>query len=102
MQTCKELGLSTKGTNKGICLLFYGPSGTGYCHSYNYVNTAIVLLCCVGKTMTANAVASYLKKKILLVTVSLLLDKEISKVSVRVIFYVTCHSLSIGDAAFSI
>ena len=33
-----------------------------------------------GKTMTANAVANYLKKKILLVTISLLLDKDITKV----------------------
>jgi len=28
-QTCKDLGLSTAGTSKGLCLLFYGPSGTG-------------------------------------------------------------------------
>ena len=28
-QTCKDLGLTTKGTAKGLCLLFYGPSGTG-------------------------------------------------------------------------
>ena len=31
--------------------------------------------------MTANAVANYLKKKILLITVSLLTDKELTKVS---------------------
>ena len=29
LQTCKELGLNTKGIPKGLCLLFYGPSGTG-------------------------------------------------------------------------
>ena len=37
-------------------------------------------ICAPGKTMTANAVADYLKKKVLMVTVSLLLDKEITKV----------------------
>lgn len=32
--------------------------------------------------MTANAVANYLKKKILLVTISLLLDKDLTKVRI--------------------
>ena len=31
-RTCKELGLSTKGTARGLTLLFYGPSGTGEDH----------------------------------------------------------------------
>ena len=34
-----------------------------------------------GKTMTANAVANYLHKKVLLVTVSVLLEKDLTKVS---------------------
>ena len=33
-----------------------------------------------GKTMTANAVANYLKKKILLVTVSVMMERDLTKV----------------------
>ena len=61
IQTCKDLGLNTRGVPRGLCLLFYGPSGTG-------------------KTMTANAVANHLGKKVLLVTVSALVEKDFSKV----------------------
>ena len=39
---CKELDLSTKGTSKGICLLFYGPSGTG--ESNNKISKVVWLL----------------------------------------------------------
>ena len=60
-QTCKELGLNTRGVPRGLCLLFYGTSGTG-------------------KTMTANAVASHLGKKVLLVTVSALVERDFTKV----------------------
>ena len=60
-QTCKDLGLNTRGVPQGLCLLFYGPSGTG-------------------KTMTANAVASHLGKKVLLVTVSALTERDVTKV----------------------
>ena len=37
----------------------------------------------LGKTMTANAVANHLKKKLLLVTVSLLTESQITKVKME-------------------
>ena len=43
-----------------------------------YQNT--MHISCVGKTMTANAVANYLKKKILLVTVSVMMERDLTKV----------------------
>ena len=47
----------------------------------------------VGKTMTANAVANYLKKKILLVTVSVMVERDLTKVCLAV-----CYCISIpGD-----
>jgi SpoVK/Ycf46/Vps4 family AAA+-type ATPase len=66
-ETCKELKLSTHGYSKGLCLLFYGPSGTG-------------------KTMTANAIASHLGKKLLLVTVSILTEAQLTKDLLRFLF----------------
>ena len=56
--------ISTHGYSRGLCLLFYGPSGTG-------------------KTMTANAVSRHLSKKVLLVTVPLLLENQLTKVFLR-------------------
>ena len=41
---------------------------------------------CTGKTMTANAVANYLKKKILLVTVSVMMERDLTKVSLVITF----------------
>lgn len=66
-KACKSLRMNTKGTSQGLCLLFYGPSGTG-------------------KTMTANALASYLKKKVLLVTVSVVMERDLTKELVRFLF----------------
>ena len=43
-----------------------------------YQNT--MHISCAGKTMTANAVANYLKKKILLVTVSVMMERDLTKV----------------------
>lgn len=82
LQTCKELGLNTKGMPKGLCLLFYGPSGTGTTVGgcYNYTSGMPDNTSCVGKTMTANAVANYLTKKILLVTVSVMMERDLTKV----------------------
>ena len=34
----------------------------------------------IGKTMTANAVADHLKKKVLLITLSLVIEKDLTKV----------------------
>ena len=51
-----------RGYARGLCLLFYGPSGTG-------------------KTMTANAVSLHLGMKVLLVTVPLVLENQLTKVS---------------------
>ena len=37
----------------------------------------------IGKTMTANAVADHLKKKVLLITLSLVIEKDLTKVIQR-------------------
>lgn len=47
-----------------------------------------------GKTMTANAVANYLGKKVLLVTVSVMLDKDLTKVSPQYVAF--CIALEQG------
>lgn len=44
------------------------------------VCVCVTLLSCIGKTMTANAVANFLGKKVLLLTVSLLAERELTKV----------------------
>ena len=45
-----------------------------------YMSSIMVLLVAVGKTMTANAVANYLNKKVLLISLSLVIDKDLTKV----------------------
>lgn len=41
--------------------------------------------------MTANAVANFLKKKVLLVTVSVMTERELSKVSDQDLSLYNCH-----------
>ena len=53
--------------------------------------------------MTANAVANYLKKKVLLVTMSLLLDKDLTKVKYLAAVYVwLCQFSSLGTVEVSV
>ena len=47
---------------------------------YTYQKHHDICISCTGKTMTANAVANYLKKKILLVTVSVMMERDLTKV----------------------
>ena len=49
------------------------------CNMYQMLNARFTH---VGKTMTANAVANYLKKKILLVTVSVMMERDLTKVHI--------------------
>ena len=56
-------------------------------HLY-FSNTLYILLFITGKTMTANAVANYLGKKLLLVTVSLLTDNQINKVLISTLVFI--------------
>ena len=75
-------------------MLFYGPSGTGWGRVFWFFDAmekkTIILLLPTGKTMTANAVAKHLNKKILLVTVSLLNETQITKVKICRIVMMGC------------
>ena len=44
------------------------------------INDDSIMRICIGKTMTANAVAKHLSKKVLLVTVTLMTETSLTKV----------------------